>query len=478
MKIKFTIALIFFIFFLYGSVDAFQKWLQVPGVIHVQTIFDGAGTYSLEQLVSMAKEKGLEVLITADHDLQVMEYGLPPFRNLVKKREERGSVIKTGPDKFLARIEQMNRAQNDVLVIPGVQSSPFYYWAGSPFKGNLTAHDYRKELLLIGMQSPEDYRDLPLLHNGFSTRYTKKMLPRSLIFLAGFVLSIYILIHKGVLRIVGGIMGIFSIVLLINHLPFQSSLFDPYHGNQGIRPFQELIDYVNARNGQVFWLHPESNFAVKGVKLGPATLITKHYPDDLIASKGYTGFEAIYGDNITATDPGKHWDQVLMAYCQGSRNKPAWGISCADFHGSRDERIDTFQTIFIVKHKTVGAILEALSKGRFYAVSKGSSRLSLDQFKVVDDKTENKAFTGQELYLRGASLIEGRLSTMDNGQHSVKVSLIRGGKVIQTFEGKTPLEFRFEDQDHYTGKTYYRLDARGGGVGRLLSNPIFVSFYS
>jgi hypothetical protein len=41
MKIKFIVVLIFFIFFLYGSVDAAQKWMQVPGVIHVQTDFDG-----------------------------------------------------------------------------------------------------------------------------------------------------------------------------------------------------------------------------------------------------------------------------------------------------------------------------------------------------------------------------------------------------------------------------------------------------
>ena len=466
-----------FVFFLSFGIATAQEFYQLPGVIHVQTMFDGAGHYSLEQLVPMAKEKGMEILIMADHDLQVMEYGLPPFRNLIKKREERGSVIKMGPEKFLARIERVNRSQNDVLVIPSVQSSPFYYWTGSPFKGNLTAHDYRKELLLVGMQSPEDYRGLPLLHSGFSTRYTKKMLPQSLILLAGLVLSIYLIIHKGVLRIVGGIIGMFSIGLLINHHPFQSSLFDPYHGDQGIKPFQELIDYVNARNGHVFWLHPESNYAVNGVQVGPATLITKHYPGDLIASQGYTGFEAIYGDNITATDPGKHWDRALIEYCQRNRDRPAWGISGADFHGDRNEEIDEFQTIFLVRHKTVEAILETLSKGRLYAIRKGNnSRLSLDQFQVADKKTGNTAILGQDLVLHEAPVVvEGRLSAADNGRYLVKISLIRGGEALESFEGKTPLAFHFVDQDYHPGKTYYRLDARGQGVGRLLSNPIFVS---
>lgn len=467
-----------FVFFLCLNVTAAEEWLQVPGVMHVHTTFDNAGHYSLDQLVLMAKAKGLEVLIPSDHDLQVMEYGLPPFRNLVKRREQRDSVIKVGPEKFLAQIAQMNEIQKDVLIIPGVQSSPFYYWTGSPFKGNLTANDYRKELLLIGMQTPEDYRGLPLLDNGFSTRYFKKLLPQSLIFLAGFVFAIYLVLQKGLIRIVGGIISILSIGLLISQHPFQSSFFDPYHGDQRVKPFQEVINYVNARGGQVFWLHPESNYAVNGVQLGPVTLITKHYPDDLITSQDYTGFEAIYGDWITATDPGKHWDRVLVDYCRGIRNRPAWGISGADFHGEEaGVKLETFQTIFLVKHKTTEAILEALAKGRFYAVLKGNSRLFLDQFQVIDNQSGNSSIVGQELDLRGASLVEGKLSAMGNGQHSVKISLIRGGEVVKIFKGETPLEFHYLDQDYRPGKTYYRLDVRSKGAGRLLSNPIFVSFH-
>jgi hypothetical protein len=103
----------------------------------------------------------------------------------------------------MARIVRVNKTQNDVLVIPGVQSSPFYFWTGSSFKGDLTAHGYRKELLLVGMQSAEDYRGLPLIHSGFSTRYTRKMLPRSLILLAGLVLAVYLVMHKGIIKIIG-----------------------------------------------------------------------------------------------------------------------------------------------------------------------------------------------------------------------------------------------------------------------------------
>jgi hypothetical protein len=51
---------------------------------------------------------------------------------------------------------------------------------------------------------------------------------------------------------------------------------------------------------------------------------------------------------------------------------------------------------------------------------------------------------------------------------------VRGGKPIWSFEGETPLKFQFVDHDHWSGKTFYRLDAGGKAAGQLLSNPIFV----
>ena len=71
------------------------------------------------------------------------------------------TVIRGGPETYLAAIARINAAQQKVVVIPGVQSSPYYYWTGSPWTKTLTAHNYRKQLLLIGLVRPEDYRDCP-----------------------------------------------------------------------------------------------------------------------------------------------------------------------------------------------------------------------------------------------------------------------------------------------------------------------------
>ncbi len=472
--IKKTILLLGFFIFWCDSV-ASEEFVQVPGVIHIHTTYS-SGHYSIDELVVMAKEKGIEVLVITDHDFVVMEYGIFPFRNIFKRREERNSILKAGPEKYLREIERINKKQDDVLVIPGVQSSPFYYWTGSPFDKNLVANDYRKELLLIGMQDTKDYEHLPLLHRGFSTRYTKDLLPRSVSFLVALMLGLYLFFQKGILKLIGGTISVLSLLLLVNNNPFQSSRYDPYHGDQGMAPFQELINYVNERKGLVFWAHPESAYAMKGVELGPVKLMTKKYPDALIESNNYTGFSAIYGDNITATNPGMHWDRVLNKYCTGKRAWPAWGISGADFHGrNKQDKIDTFQTIFLVWSKTSKEVLDALSKGRVYAVQRSvEARLSLDRFHVKENETGPVAIMGEGIKIQGIPKIEGRLSVSDGSHHSVKVSLIRAGKVIESFEGKTPLEFQFEDKEVQDGKSYYRLEVHGGKVGKLLSNPIFV----
>jgi len=100
-----------------------------------------------------------------------------------------------GSEKYLAEIERLNRQQPSVLIIPGIQSSPFYYWTGKPFGKGLTAHNFRKELLIVGVSNPDDYYNLPLLHGRTSTRYLKDLLPGFLIFLAAFLLSIYLFLQ-------------------------------------------------------------------------------------------------------------------------------------------------------------------------------------------------------------------------------------------------------------------------------------------
>ena len=471
-----TVASVILILFFLCEMTSARELYQVPGVIHVHSTYS-SGSYSIEELVSKADDKGIEVLVLTDHDLVVMEYGLFPFRNLIKKREERNSVLQTGPEQYLAEIERLNKQQDSVLIIPGVQSSPFYYWSGNPLRGGLTAHDYRKELLVVGLFRSEDYYNIPNLHGGFSTRYVKDHLASFALFFAAFCFSFYLIFQIGRLKIVGIVMAALSIALMVDDHPFKSSRFDPYHGNRGIAPFQELINYVRSRGGLIFWAHPESNYSKNGTQMGPAKLMTKHYPDDLIESKNYTGFSAIYGDSASATKAGMHWDQILIEYCKGRRDQPVWGIAGSDFHvEKKGVDLDTFQTIFLVKDKSRKEVLHALGRGRFYAVRNSKEiRLSLDEFIVKDKATGNTAIMGEELNSNGLPIVEGQLSATDRGRYNVTVSIVRGGELVLSFEGETPLDFHFVDHDQWRESSFYRLDVRDKAGGQLLSNPIFVT---
>jgi hypothetical protein len=471
-----TIAAVFLALFLCSKTVIAREFFQLNGVMHVHSTYS-SGRYSIEELVGKAVEKHLEVLVLTDHDLVAMEYGIFPFRNLIKKREERKSVLQAGPQMYLSEIQRLNNQQHSVLIIPGVQSSPFYYWKGSPFGKGLSAHNYRKELLLIGLSSPDDYYQLPLLHGGFSTRYVKDFLPRFMVFFAVFILSIYHISQKGKIRLCGFVIALLSIVLMVNHHPFKSSRFDAYHGEQGIAPYQEVIDYVKFRGGLVFWAHPESSYSKAGVQLGPIKMVTQHYPADLVASKNYTGFAAIYGDSTSMTKEGKHWDRFLIDYCNGHRGHPVWAIAGSDFHEEQKGiDLDTFQTTFLVKDKRHQDVMHALARGRMYAVRKSEDmRLSLDQFQIEDKSTGNTVIMGEEMIARGTPVVEGRLSASDGGRHAVTVSIIRGGKQAWSFEGQTPLDFHLLDQNQWSGKTFYSLDVKGKAGRHLLSNPIFVT---
>ena len=458
-----------------GENSAAGGYFQLPGVIHVHSTFS-SGRYSPEELVARAAGKHLDVLVLTDHDQVVMEYGLFPFRHLIKRREERNSVLRAGPETYLSEIERLNRQQQSVLIIPGVQSSPFYYWEGSPLNGKLTAHNYRKELLLVGLTSPDDYYRLPRLHGSFTTQYWRELLPRFVIFCGVFLLTIYLIRQSGKIRIGGIIIAVLSLALMLNHHPFKSSQFDPYHGDQGNAPFIQVIDYVEDRGGLAFWAHPESNYAVAGVQLGPIEMKTDHYADALIQTTNYTGFAALYGDTSTAANAGMQWDQILSDYCKGGRSQPVWAIAGADFHEEQKGfDLDTFQTIFLVDAKQTESVLKALKLGRIYAVRKShNSRLVLDQFQVKDKRTGNAAIMGEEISLTGKPVVGGRLSALDGSRQKVKVTIVRDGKISWNFEGRTPLDFNLVDNAELSGKGYYRLNVKGRSGGQLLSNPIFV----
>ena len=450
-----------------------EEYQQISGLIDLRSTYSD-GAYDIESLAIMAKNRGFEVLIINDHDRMVMEYGLSPFRNLIKRKVELSSINKNGAKAYLDSIKKVQKMFPDMIIIPGSETAAFYYWTGSAFKKNLTAHNHERRILTVGMEKPEDYENLPILHNGFSTEYMRMAVPQILLYLVILIMAMFLIKWKGFYRIAGIIIFIWCSASIANSNMFRSSPFDQYHGDQEIAPYQLFIDYVSSKGGLTFWNYPETKSGVR--KMGPIYVDTPPYPEVLEQARGYTGFAAIYGDTITITEPGNIWDKILIAYCEGRRNQPVWGISTADFHkeGESGENLGNFPTFFLVQKKTKDEVLRALRNGRMYACrGKFPNIVKLDEFLVCSSDGKTKGISGDEIVLKENPRIKISLSAAETAGSQVKLRLIRSGKLIKTFVGSLPMKIDYEDKYFEPGrKIYYRIDVRG--YGSVVSNPIFV----
>ena len=378
-KILFLILLI--ITFYVHSVTA-DEYFQMTGLIVTRTTYSD-GTHDVDTLAGIAKSRGFDVLFINDHDRLVMEYGLFPLRNILKKRVELNSINKRGAVDYLNAIDKARKKYPDLILIPGSETVPFYYWTGSYFKNNLSANDHEKRILTIGLERPEDYKNLPIIHNGFSTHYIKNSMLEILIFSVTFILGLLMLRDRRFYRISGIIISLASLLLIINTDPFRSSPFNQYNGDQGESPYQLLIDYVNDKGALTFWNYPETGSGVR--KMGPISLNTPPYPESIEKTLDYTGFAALYGDNITVTEPGHEWDKVLLVFCKGERKRAVWGIATADFHedGGGGQKLGDFPTVFLVRKRTRKSILSAIQKGRMYACRGGyPQQIVLNEFAI------------------------------------------------------------------------------------------------
>ncbi|MBN1847348.1 MAG: hypothetical protein JW932_02055 [Deltaproteobacteria bacterium] len=469
----------------YGSTASIQQeYIAVPGLMDLRSTFSD-GSHTIEELVRLARSRGFKVLFINDHDRIAVAYGVLPFRNIFRFKKEFPSIMTNGPEKFLDEIKRVAEMYPDMVIIPGCETSAYYYWSGSLFNKSLTLHQYDKKLLIMNLEKPDDYRHIPNLHNSFTFRYTKQLLPHALIYMIPLVIGIYLFKRKERGRFIGSLFIIVSILGMMDMNPFRSSLFTPYQGDQGIQPYHEVIHYVQDKGGLCFWNYPEQRSGIREAKYSlpgclPDITFQAHtppYPQVLHESKGYTGFSALYGDHITAIDPGREWDQTLNEYCRGERETPPWGISTADFHqdGRLGLKLGAFATTFLVKEfSSKQGILEALKQGRFYC-SRGDGYIwpELEYF-YITNQAGQKAVMGEHIITTRPPVITFQITYDNKNPKQKHIFLIRAGNLIQTYKGEFPLEVKYIDTTVPPGqKTYYRIM---DNKENLASNPIFVEY--
>jgi hypothetical protein len=132
------------------------------------------------------------------------------------------------------------------------------------------------------------------------------------------------------------------------------------------------------------------------------------------------------------------------------------------------------QTVFFVEQRSEAGVVDALRRGRMYAVrNSGDAALVLSDFTVA--AASATAGMGDTLKAAAGTPLEVRATVSSpGGAHAVRVTLVKDGKVEAAWSGRTPLEIRRADVAG-AGRAYYRLDARVSGADYLVSNPVFVA---
>lgn len=450
-RAKFYIKLIFIslLVFYLGGIATFAKGDEiVRGVMDIHSnISDGQS--SLERITGLAKEKGISVLVFGDSALRKWEYGIWPLRNLIKKTYQENSVLRFGAEKYVKKLITLEKESSGLVLIPGVEVSPFFYWEGSPFSKNLALIDYYKQFLVIGLK-PNDYQNLPIVGN---RRFF--FLSRNMLFALWPMLII--VFGLGLLRkkILGISLIVIGVLFLVNNLPFSTSRFNVYQGYQGVKPYQGLIDYVYKKGGLIFWAHPEMLSQKRYFGIETYTLT---HPEDLLLTHDYTGFGVTSGAKLT--EIGNIWDKMLLEYIEGKRKNPVWIIGAV--HYTREQgKIDNPETLFFIKEARQEDVLDALRQGRMYVRFKlGEEPMVLREFKA-----KNIGSGSIQIIIKGNSS-----STLK----PVKIELIRNGKVFKSFE-ETRSEWLIAVEDNLSAKektAYYRLKISSDSC-LILSNPVF-----
>jgi len=454
--------------------------------IHFDSDISG-GYFSPEKLVEFAIENELDAIIFCDHDRMSVEYGIPPLRNLIKKRVEYPSILTHGPDNYLKTLDSLQQNNPQLSIIPGAEVAPAYYWVGNIFEKNLELFNWHQHMMVIGLEDPADYHAFPSsaanIRQGYDTRLYfdiaavvgvlvglllfRKVVTKTMQFSSGQLIKV----RRRPFKFTGILLTIFCIALLINDYPFTARLYSPYGGDPNPEATQALIDYVLERNGLVYFAHPEAEFhdEFSGIEVR-----TEPYTNLLPETDNYTGF-AVFGEGFhRAGIPGGEWDKTLNQYIDGRRENPTWAIGEVDFEGDLPaECIKEVSTFVWAKENTKEAVLDALAKGRCYSAQiYGPKFIWLDEWNIAAPSGE-VSISGETLNADSSVTLHFNFTAAED-KSDFEALILRNGVQLSAAAFDESTQIDFEDTP-LQGKSYYRLWVLYRGYPVLAANPIFVN---
>ncbi|MFA6216175.1 MAG: hypothetical protein WDL87_00775 [Candidatus Omnitrophota bacterium] len=468
---------IFLLFLVLGMqrVAGAEELKQFPAAIQISSTASD-GSYSLSEIAAAVRKNNFSILIITERDLMRWQYGFWPFSRIMQKTVEEKSLFKYGIKRYLNEIQDLERKNPDLVIIPGVESAPFYYWQGSFWKGTLSLHDWHKHMLAVGLTREADYLYLPVVGNtrGLLLPWRLSNIWSILVPITLSVFGAWLCFSYGA-KTFGIAFWALGFLLVWNNYPFRDSKFTQYQGGRGIMPYQNFIDYVKGHGGVTFWSHPE---AENTQKVGWVKVETLSHEHDLYMAKDYTGFSVFYEGYEKIGIAGGIWDEVLSQYCRGARLSPVWAIAGLSFDADGDlsEALKDLRTVFLLHAPGKSEVLQALKRGSMY-VSRGrnSSQFSLDSFMIIDAQTQTKGVMGETLASSGNIGIVLKGHFLNGQAQPFRIKLISNGKVIRSFETQGPVfDILFNTFADNKIRSYFRAEVESPGLA-CLTNPIFVS---
>ena len=464
---------------------------SLRAAIHVHSTMS-TGSFSLESLARRAEEQQLDVLILSENFTLRYDYGFQPLEGFLKYQVTFPSVIEYGVQRFLDEVRAVRQRHPNLIIIPGVEVAPHYYWTGSLLRGDLTMHNAQRNLLVIGLEKAEDYAQLPSRGNAASFVWGWRSVVNGLPLLL-LVPAVWLwksqdsrcsdwrgpTVRLRPLLAISLVISCF--VLMANAWPMKTPVYSSHDCGVGYRPYQALIDRVVERGALVFWSMTEArDFNQHSFgPLGTVTVKTEPHPEALALTQGYTGFGGLYQDARRVIAPGGVWDQLLKSRMGHEQDMFPTLIGEVAFHGTMDAEkdLDRVYTVTQTSERTAAAIMAALKAGRTYAVARGDQNilLQLDEFRVLNNG--QSAQIGETLHgsRSGDLIVRVGVSAIDGKPYAAKLRVIRSGQVIRQIEGQTPLQVELADHEAQRREWLnYRVEVVGK-AGELLTNPIYVS---
>ena len=426
----------FCIIFYYGAVHA--ETARYDGIIHVHTPFSH-GKYTLEQISQKAQHEGIRIIIPADSLINRWEYYPFTEYGILKKTVELTSVLSIGAQAYLDAIQYCRTQFPEMVIIPGVEITPHYYWKGSFWEKTLTLHQSNKHVMVIGITDAQVYAHMPVLSNPYGKTWQ------------------WISVFP------------FSPVL-----PVKKYLYDASHeALYKEKPYQELIDYAAQKGGLVFWAHPDSEDYTKSRAVGELHVQSDPYAESIVKTKDHNGF-AFFSQGGKTGSIGGYWDKALALYCEGNRKNPAWAIGELDTVESlSDKHPFNVKNIFFIEAVSEQQVLQALRNGSFYSTVRAHTHeLILEEYYVTDGI--NRAYSGETLRAQEGLKLYLSISTDDKKKRGILTYVISGGKEIMKKKLIVPCKVLLPISLMPAKKTYVRVDIIEDESSRIVSNPIFI----